>query len=31
VGAIWCLVGVVYVVLKTRAIGEPVVIDFTET
>src|ERR1700687_5181812 len=31
VGAIWCVVGVVYVVLKTRAIGPPVVIDFSET
>src|ERR1700687_2227890 len=31
VGAIWCVVGVVYVVLKTRAIGHPVVIDFNES
>jgi putrescine importer len=30
-GAIWCVVGVVYVVLKTRALGEPVVIDFSQS
>jgi amino acid transporter len=30
-GAIWCGVGVVYVVLKTRALGQPVVIDFSES
>jgi amino acid transporter len=30
-GAIWCGLGAVYVVLKTRALGEPVVIDFSES
>jgi putrescine importer len=30
-GAIWCGVGALYVVLKTRALGEPVVIDFSES
>jgi amino acid transporter len=30
-GAIWCGVGALYVVLKTRALGEPVVIDFNES
>src|SRR5580704_7082791 len=29
-GAIWVGVGALYVVLKTRALGEPVVIDFSE-
>jgi putrescine importer len=30
-GAIWCGVGALYVVLKTRMLGEPVVIDFSES
>lgn len=30
-GAIWCGLGGLYVVLKTRALGEPVVIDFSES
>jgi len=30
-GTIWCAVGAIYVVLKTRALGEPVVIDFSES
>jgi hypothetical protein len=30
-GAIWCGLGALYVVLKTRALGEPVVIDFSES
>jgi amino acid transporter len=30
-GAIWCGVGAFYVVLKTRMLGEPVVIDFSES
>ena len=30
-GAIWCGLGAVYVVLKTRALGEPVVINFSES
>src|ERR1700674_4381146 len=30
-GAIWVGVGALYVVLKTRALGEPVVIDFSES
>jgi amino acid transporter len=30
-GAIWCGVGAIYVVLKTRMLGEPVVIDFSES
>src|SRR6202158_2270033 len=30
-GAIWCGLGALYVVLKTRAIGPPVVIDFNES
>ncbi len=28
-GAIWCGLGALYVVLKTKALGEPVVIDFS--
>ena len=31
VGAIWCGLGGLYVVLKTRALGEPVMIDFSES
>jgi hypothetical protein len=30
-GATWCGVGVLYVVLKTRVLGETVVIDFSES
>jgi len=30
-GAIWTIVGTVYVVLKTKALGQPVVIDFSES
>jgi amino acid transporter len=30
-GAIWLLVGAVYVVFKTKALGQPVVIDFSES
>jgi putrescine importer len=30
-GAIWCGLGALYVVLKTRTLGEPVVIDFSES
>lgn len=30
-GAIWTIAGAVYVVLKTRALGQPVVIDFSES
>jgi putrescine importer len=30
-GAIWLVVGGVYVVLKTKALGQPVVIDFSES
>jgi putrescine importer len=30
-GAIWCGVGALYVVLKTRVLGETVVIDFSES
>jgi putrescine importer len=30
-GAIWCGVGTLYVVLKTRVLGETVVIDFSES
>ncbi len=30
-GTIWCAVGALYVVVKTRALGETVVIDFTES
>jgi putrescine importer len=30
-GGIWCGLGALYVVLKTRALGEPVVIDFSES
>jgi putrescine importer len=28
-GAIWCGLGALYVVLKTKALGEPVAIDFS--
>jgi putrescine importer len=31
VGAIWVMVGALYVVLKTRASGQPVVIDFADS
>lgn len=31
VGAIWVVVGGLYVVLKTKALGQPVVIDFSES
>ena len=30
-GAIWLVVGGIYVVLKTKALGQPVVIDFSES
>jgi hypothetical protein len=30
-GAIWTIVGAAYVVFKTRALGQPVVIDFSES
>jgi putrescine importer len=30
-GAIWLLAGAVYVVFKTKALGQPVVIDFSES
>ena len=30
-GLIWLVVGLVYVVLKTKALGQPVVIDFSES
>jgi hypothetical protein len=30
-GAIWLVAGGVYVFLKTRALGQPVVIDFSES
>jgi amino acid transporter len=30
-GATWCAVGALYVVLKIRVMGEPVVIDFSES
>ena len=31
VGTIWVAVGGLYVVLKTKALGEPVIIDFSES
>lgn len=31
IGAIWVACGALYVVLKTRALGQPVVIDFSES
>jgi len=30
-GAVWVVVGGLYVVLKTKALGEPVIIDFSES
>jgi hypothetical protein len=30
-GGIWVAVGALYVVLKTKAMGQPVVIDFSES
>jgi hypothetical protein len=31
VGAVWVVCGGLYVVLKTKALGQPVVIDFSES
>jgi hypothetical protein len=30
-GLIWLVMGLIYVVLKTKALGQPVVIDFSES
>ncbi len=31
IGSIWTIAGGVYVILKTKALGQPVVIDFGES
>jgi len=31
IGAAWCVAGIFYVIMKTRELGQPVVIDFSES